>query len=93
MYSLWRSSDGFGDSGGMSLAIKFRDEDEKPEVLIDSRPLVGYHMRVGSTYARSFQYQDYVTTTPVIEIVSDEPTKVVFKTLSGSEYTWRTDRE
>jgi hypothetical protein len=90
MYRLMRT-DGFGDMGGMSNAIKFEKHDGVSEVIPDSRPILGYRMQVGSMYARSFSQQDWVITTPVKEIVSDEPTKVVFKTQSGSEYTWETD--
>jgi hypothetical protein len=90
MYRLYRSGDEKGDAGGMSIAIKYEQNGEA-DMKLDSRPLVGYRMRVGSAYARSMQWQDWWQTTPVTEIVSDEPTKVVFKTQSGSEYTWETD--
>jgi len=93
MYKLVRKSDGRGDSGGMSMAIKYETYDGMDACESDSRPLIGYRMRVGSIYARTMQGQDWWQTTPVVTIVSDTPNKVVFKTKSGQEYTWTTDRE
>jgi len=90
MYSLW-SEDGRGDSGTVSTALHLLDN----EVVYDSdsEPCVGKSMRVGSAYARSYQWQDYWTTTPVKEILSrvedENGITVVFKTRSGSIYTWR----
>jgi hypothetical protein len=55
----------------------------------DARPRVGVAMRVGSIYARSYTAQDWWQTTLIKEIIEDTPDKVVFKTQSGSEYTWR----
>lgn len=46
-------------------------------------------MRVGTMFARSMQAQDWWQTTLIKEIVKDTPEEVVFKTLSGSEYTWK----
>lgn len=54
-----------------------------------ARPRVGVAMRVGTMFARSYQAQDWWQTTVIKEIVKDTPEEVVFKTLSGSEYTWK----
>lgn len=81
--------DSAGDSGQMSEALRFKAEGGYPEVISD-RPLIGCCMRVGSHYARTFQHQDYWTTTPVTEIVEDRDDFVRFKTLN-SEYEWRKD--
>jgi hypothetical protein len=80
-YSLHRESDGAGDTGPMSLALK------DTEIIYDARPTVGYHMRVGSSYARTYSSQDYWTTTPVIEIIEDTPNRVYFRT-RNSVYVW-----
>lgn len=78
---------GRGDSGGMSCALWYGDDGGL--IMEDfARPRIGVAMRVGSRYARSFTAQDYWTTTPVTEILVDEPDRVVFKT-KNSKYEWR----
>ena len=85
-----------GDSGGMSDAM-FVDAERTITWKHDTEPLIGGGMRVGSRYARTMSWQDYWTTTPVVEIISrevvteDEQTTLVvkFKTQSGSIYTWK----
>lgn len=85
MPTLRRLSDGAGDSGAMSLAIR------PGEIIQNSKPIVGYSVRVGSMSARSFSVQDYWTTTPVTEILEERETEdklyVRFKT-GNSEYEW-----
>lgn len=86
---------GRGDSGGMSTAlVPIYDPKTKEFLSIeyenDTRPRVGVAMRVGSIYARTMQHQDWWQTTLVAEIITDDPDQVVFKTISGSTYTWKT---
>lgn len=96
-YSLRRTRDGAGDSGGMSLAIiPTYDMDTNKvsniEYKNDARPAIGAAMRVGSIYARTMQHQDWWQTTPITEIleerVEEDGTQYVrFKT-GNSEYEW-----
>ena len=78
-----------GDSGSMSNAIKAAKG--SVEVLPDSEPKVGYSMKVGSHYARSYSFQDWWMTTPVTEILSrtenNGVVEVIFKT-RNSTYKW-----
>jgi hypothetical protein len=76
-----------GDSGGLYTLFRMGD-DGKIEQRSDIRPTVGWAVRVGSLNARSYSRQDYWTTTPVVEVLSDSPDEVVFKTRNGSIYTW-----
>ena len=85
MPSLVRTRDGAGDSGPMSEAWKRVDG---KFVVVGYRPEVGAAIRVGSPYARSYQGQDYWTTTPVTEILEERPGYVRFKT-GNSEYEWQ----
>jgi hypothetical protein len=82
-YSLRRLRDNAGDEGLMSQAIN-----PKTMLVESNRPQVGCVMRVGSHFARSFQYQDYWTTTPVTEIINDTEEQVHFRT-GNSEYIWK----
>lgn len=78
---------GRGDGGAMSMALYVGDDGE----LVyehNARPRVGVAMRVGSLNGRSFASQDWWQTTIIAEILEDTPEKVVFKTKSGSIYTW-----
>ncbi len=79
---------GRGDQGSFCESLHL---DKNNEVVYerDARPAVGKAMRVGSSYARTMQHQDWWLTTPITEILSDTPNEVVFKTRSGSIYTWR----
>ena len=80
---------GRGDSGNMSQALVPNKERTKVVSIEDAaRPRVGVAMRVGSMLARSMQAQDWWMTTPIVEIVSDTPEEVVFKT-KNSTYTWK----
>jgi hypothetical protein len=87
-YSLSREGDHAGDSGLLSKRHWPDKHEDK-----DPTPVVGASMQVGSFYARTYQAQDYWVTTPITEIVSvvetGDETTVVFKTRSGSTYTWR----
>lgn len=82
-YYLYRE-DGEGDSGGMSMTFLSGAD---VEIKHDARPEVGRQIRVGSISARSYQYQDWWQTSPILEIIDDMPDKVVFKTRSAT-YTW-----
>jgi len=91
-YSLRRTRDGAGDSGNMSLALWFsRDEENGYGHEDNAEPRVGVIMRVGSTYARSYQEQDWWQTTLITEILETRETPdgkyVRFKT-GNSEYEW-----
>lgn len=83
-YSLHRTRDGAGDSGQMSVALR-RGENGIEEG--GNRPRIGYAMRVGSIYARTYSPQDYWTTTYVTKILEDTEERVVFET-GNSEYIW-----
>lgn len=84
-YSLYRTRDGAGDSGPLSVALK-RENGEI--VKGGDRPQVGYAMQVGSFYARTYQYQDYWQTTYITEILEERDDYVRFRT-GNSEYEWK----
>lgn len=92
-YSLWRTRDGAGDSGLMSIAIHPNAGPGNEHVYEDhGRPQIGAVMRVGSHYARSYQAQDWWQTTRITAIleerVDEDGTEYVrFKT-GNSEYEW-----
>jgi hypothetical protein len=85
-YTLKRKRDGFGDAGGMSLAIWFA-EDNSIRAEHNARPQIGKCIRVGSYNSRSYISQDWWQTSTVIEILLDESERVVFKT-QNSIYEW-----
>ena len=85
-YSLSRQSDGVGDSGGMSLLLWEEDGDLKTEYY--TKPRVGVCVRVGSTYARTMQYQDWWQTSYIEEILEEEEDRVLFRT-KNSIYEWK----
>jgi len=85
MPTLKRLSDGMGDSGARSQAIKWND-DGTVKSIVGDRPMVGCSMLVGSITARSYSYQDYWLTTVITEIVEDTGDRVLFKTKSGNTY-------
>ena len=87
MASLRRISDGAGDSGPVSIALGFND-DETDVVIKGNRPIVGCLMQVGSLTARSYSNQDYWTTSKVTEILEETEDYVKFKT-ENSIYEWR----
>lgn len=89
-YSLTRTGDGAGDSGNMSMAYSYSEN----ELIVEqnAKPRVGAVIRVGSLASRSFS-ADWWQTTPVTEILEehtdDEGNQVVrFKT-QNSEYVWK----
>lgn len=96
-YSLRRTRDGAGDSGGMSLGIAPTfDQDTgnitNIEYKDNARPQIGWVMRVGSIYARTMSHQDWWQTTPITEILEERTEEdgteyVRFKT-GNSEYEW-----
>jgi len=86
MAKLRRVSDGAGDVGSDSQAIKWK-EDGTLEKVVSHKPTVGCSMYVGSSTARTYQYQDYWLTTEVTEILEDTGDYVRFKT-GNSEYEW-----
>jgi hypothetical protein len=87
MATLRRISDGAGDSGARSEAIKWK-EDGTIDSVVSNRPTLGCSMLVGSVTARSYSDQDYWLTTPVTEILEESDDYVKFKT-GNSIYEWR----
>lgn len=59
----------------------FRTVDGNLQVLDTVRPTIGYQVRVDNPGT-------WLQTSPVAEIISDEPCSVVFRTVSGSIYKW-----
>jgi hypothetical protein len=86
-YKLYRVTDNAGDCGPMSHALRRMGEGLDGIEYNGHRPLVGYNMQVGSPYARTYEQQDYWTTTRVTEILEDRGNYVRFKT-GNSEYIW-----
>lgn len=71
-WKLTRERDGAGDSGPLIEQYRINPETNKIEQRVPmdiGDVLVGWAVRVGSPYARSFQSQDYWTTTPITEIL------------------------
>ena len=97
-YSMYRDRDGRGDSGTMSMALLPTYEDGKVvdvEYIHNARPQIGYVMRIGSIYARSYSAQDWWQTTVITEILEDTVNEdgseyVKFRT-GKSIYEWRKD--
>ena len=97
-YSLYRISDGAGDSGGMSLAqIPTYDQDTGKMVSVEqihnARPQLGASMRVGSIGSRTYDANDWWQTTLITEILEERTGEdgteyVRFKT-TNSIYEWR----
>lgn len=81
MAQLRRTSDGAGDTGVLRVSDKY-----SPLFQLVEEVRVGDVVRVGSLTSRMFEFQDYWTTTPIIEIVSNSRDMCVFKT-GNSEYT------
>ena len=84
-YALARVTDGAGDSGNMSQALRVVDGELENG---GDRPKVGYAMRVGSSYARTYETHDYWTTTYVQEILEERDDYVKFRT-NNSIYEWK----
>ena len=70
MAKLKRISDGAGDEGELSMAIRWNDNKTFKEVVSD-KPTIGCSMYVGAVTARSYQHQDYWLTTEITEIIKD----------------------
>lgn len=87
MATLRRMSDGAGDAGARSEAIKW-NEDGTFNSVVSNRPTVGCSMLVGSVTARSYREQDYWLTTTVTEILEESEDYVKFKT-GNSIYEWK----
>jgi len=87
MYSLRREIDNAGDSGQMSM-LMWIDENEKVQVEHNGKPRVGVSVRVGSTYARTFDPQDWWQTSYITEILEEKKDYVKFKT-GNSVYEWK----
>lgn len=95
-YSLYRTRDNAGDSGNMSMLLRRNSETNDLEEKHNARPEVGWVVRVGSVYARSFAPQDWWQTTYVTEILEHdcftenghEVEMIRFKT-GNSEYVWK----
>lgn len=73
------------DWGIYSIIFRMITEDHM-EVLETHRPTIGYQVRLDNRHT-------FIQTSPVVEIISDEPEKVVFETKSGSKYTWEIEGE
>ena len=89
-YSLTRESDGAGDSGPMCQIL---DPESYTPVKDADYPRVGYGVRVGSPYARTYSAQDYWQTTPITEIIeeyiNDEGYWTVKFRTNNSVYVWK----
>jgi hypothetical protein len=86
MFSLKRERDGAGDSGSMSTVFWKEDGEIKFEDY--SKPRIGTVVRVGSFMARTYEQQDYWTTSYITEILEDQGNYVKFKT-GNSVYEWK----
>jgi len=91
-YQLVNNTRNVGDSGGQSTLLREK-EDGSMEYKDDSEPEVGWAIRVGSYFASTFSAQDWWQTSKITEVISrtetPQATKVLFRTVSGSTYTWR----
>lgn len=83
-YSLRRVSDGAGDTGQMSKALRLVDGRVEYG---EDRPLIGYNIQVGSHHSRTYEGQDYWITTVVQEIIEERENYVKFRT-NNSVYEW-----
>lgn len=90
-YWMYKVGDKFcGDSGMMSMTFDVEDN-KLLDIKDNARPEVGKYIRVGSTFPRSMQRQDWWQTNKIEEILEDTPNYVKFRTLSGSIYEWKCD--
>lgn len=94
MYSLTRTTpeDGAGDAGSMCMKLRVDMEAGTVEELPCDYPEIGWMLKVGTPYARTFSWQDWWRTSPITEILeeseNDESFFVSFKT-GNSTYAWR----
>lgn len=89
-YSLIRERDGVGDSGPMCLILDFSSY---TPIEGETYPRVGFGVRVGSYYARTFSGQDWWQTTPITEILEESVDTEGYRTVKfktrNSVYTWK----
>lgn len=89
MYYLERTHDGTGSAGGLSLAM-WNDQSGDVACELDARPRVGVILCVGDAFEMAGRVRCKARQTSYItKILSDEPRRVVFETVSGSVYVWR----
>jgi len=88
-YILQRESDLVGDSGPILVSIPPASRYDDKSTYLNGAITVGHCIRCGSSIARSYQWQDYWQTTPVIRILlyDKDLNMVKFVTKSGSVYT------
>lgn len=85
MYSLYRE-DGSGDSGGTSIVLWEDNGEVKMEH--NAKPRIGVCIQVGSSYARTMQWQDWWQTSYITEILEEREDYIKFKT-KNSTYEWK----
>ena len=94
MFSLTRMQpdDGAGDGGAMCSKLRYNEATDTVDELPCDYPELGWCIKVGSPYARTFGGQDWWRTSPVTEIIEEsedeESILVSFKT-GNSTYNWR----
>ena len=86
-FSLYRIPDGAGDCGPMFNLLRRKDDGSIEVLNQPEKPLVGWHIQVGSPYARTYVGQDYWTTTVITEILEESEGYMKFKT-TNSIYEW-----
>ena len=90
MAILKRVSDGAGDMGFRSEAIKWK-KDGTVDSVVSRKPTIGCSMLVGSLSARSYSDKDYWLTTEITEILEEREEGdgfyIKFKT-GNSIYEW-----
>lgn len=85
VYEL-RHADGTCRRGEISAALTLTERGWITEHV--ARPRVGIQLCVGTVVLRAGVERSARITSLIVEILSDEPTSVVFETVSGSIYTW-----
>lgn len=83
MAHLTRESDGEGYFGSRVEAW-----DRVNAKVVGNKPMVGYCLLVGTMTAGMFTSRDWWRTTEITEIISEDDEKIIFKTVSGSTYTF-----
>jgi len=84
-FSLVRLEDGAGDAGPMCEILDFESNTSLEGI---TRPRIGYGVRVGSLFARSYSAQDWWQCSPVTEILEESEDYMKFKT-RNSTYEWK----
>jgi hypothetical protein len=89
-YSLFRESDGAGDSG---LMCEILDGESWTPIGGEDYPRIGCGVRVGSIFARTYSAQDWWCTTPVTEILEESVDEEGFRSMKfktrNSVYQWK----